>query len=66
MGYAQTVYVRENSSAAGTGMYNVTFLVNETKTKLTRNFDSPVFAKEFVRKLKHSKRCTLISSPLFE
>lgn len=60
----KTSYSKENGYPAG--MYNVTFLVNETHTKLTRSFDSPVFAREFVRKLKYSKRCTLISSPLFE
>lgn len=59
---AKTSYARENECV---GMYNVTFLVNETRERLTRSFDSPVFAKEFVRKLKHSKRCTLLSFPLF-
>lgn len=60
---AKTSYARENECPVG--MYNVTFLVNETRERLTRSFDSPVFAKEFVRKLKHSKRCTLLSFPLF-
>ena len=47
------------------GFYKVTFLVNKTNEKLQRSFDSPYLAREFVRKLKHSKRCTLVSAPLF-
>ena len=66
MAYAQTVYSETERLTAMPGVYNVTFLVNETKTRLTRSFDSPVFARKFVQKLKHSKRCTLISAPLFE
>ena len=53
------------SDEAGGGSYSVTFLVNETNTRLKRSFDSPYQAKEFVRKLKHSRRCTLVSFPLF-
>ena len=44
--------------------YKVTFL-NETNQKLTRGFDSEYLARKFVQKIKHSKRCTLISYPLF-
>lgn len=48
------------------GYYQVTFLVNATKERLTRSFDSPYFARQFVNKLRHSRRCTLISCPIFE
>lgn len=66
MAHTQTLYAEAGNKTVTYGMYNVTFLVNETKTKLTRTFDSPVFARKFVQKLKHSKRCTLVSAPLFE
>lgn len=49
----------------GKGYYKVTFLVNASRVKLTRSFDSPHLAKKFVNKLRHSTRCTLVSSPLF-
>ena len=55
-------YYAEN---AAFGYYNVTFIVNESRQKLTKCFDSPYQAKLFVNKLRHSKRCTLISYPLF-
>ena len=46
--------------------YNVTFIVNATRETLTRSFDSEYLAWKFVNKLKHSKRCTLVSYPLFK
>lgn len=45
------------------GYYKVTFVVNQTREKLTRGFDSPYGARKFVNKLRYSKRCTLISYP---
>lgn len=49
----------------GEGYYKVTFLVNASRVKLTRSFDSPYLARKFVNKLRHSRRCTLLSHPLF-
>lgn len=49
----------------GKGYYKVTFLVNASRVKLTRSFDSPYLARKFVNKLKHSRRCTLLSHPSF-
>lgn len=46
--------------------YNVTFTVNATRETLTRSFDSKYLAWKFANKLKHSKRCTLVSYPLFK
>lgn len=46
--------------------YNVTFLINETGIKLTKSFESEYMAYQFVNKLKHSKKCTLLISPLFK
>ena len=49
----------------GLGFYKVTFRENRTNRTLLRSFDSEYFCREFVRKLKHSRRCTLLSYPLF-
>ena len=46
------------------GLYRVTFM-NESGTRLTRSFDSEYQASRFVRKLKHSRTCRLVSAPLF-
>lgn len=45
--------------------YKVTFIVNKTKEKLTRVFTNEYDAYRFVNKLKHSKRCSLVSYPSF-
>lgn len=45
--------------------YEVTYIVNATGTKLKRSFDSPYLAWKFVNKLRHSKKCTLVSYPYF-
>lgn len=58
-----TYYSREIQSLPG--KFNVTFLVNASREKLIRSFDSPYQARAFVNKLRHSKRCTLISYPIF-
>ena len=47
-------------------MYDVTFLVLISNTKVTKSFTSAYLAQKFVNKLKHSKKCRLISYPLFE
>lgn len=61
-GKRNPTYYAENATF---GYYNVTFIVNASRQKLTKCFDSPYQAKLFVNKLRHSKRCTLISYPLF-
>lgn len=43
-------------------MYKVTFL-NERSQKVERSFDSLYLCWRFVNKLKHSKRCKLVSYP---
>lgn len=48
------------------GFYEVTFIVNETKARVTRRFDSPYLARKFVNKLRYSKRCTLLAYPVFD
>ncbi len=58
----QTCYTGNDTNA---GYYKVTFIVNDTRQKLTRSFDSEYKAYLFVNKLRHSKRCTLTSYPLF-
>lgn len=63
MAHFRTCYADNDT---GTGYYKVTYRVNATKKVLTRSFDSLYFARKFVNKLKYSKRCTLISYPLFD
>lgn len=63
MARSQTCYA---DADVGSGYYKVTFFVNQTGAKLTRSFDSEYLAWKFVNKLKYSKRCTLISYPLFK
>lgn len=46
-------------------MLRVVFLVKETGAIVERVFDSEYFCRRFVNKLRHSKRCRLISCPLF-
>lgn len=46
-------------------MFEVTFIVLETKTEVTKKFDSEYLARKFVCKLKHSKKCRLLSYPYF-
>ena len=51
---------------SSSGYYKVTFIVNESGVKVTKGFDSPYLARKFVIKLKHSKKCTLLSYPCFQ
>ncbi len=48
------------------GYYQVIFIIRETGQRLMRGFDSPYLARKFVNKLKHSKRCILVSYPNFD
>ena len=63
MGHAETCRVDNDT---GTGYYKVSFLVNATREKFVRSFDSEYQARLFVNKLRYSKRCTLVSYPLFK
>ena len=63
MEYAKTCYTDDDT---GTGYYKVYFLINSTKEHLVRSFDSLYLAKKFVNKLRFSKKCTLISYPIFD
>lgn len=42
----------------------VVFL-NEKGARVEKEFDSEYFCRKFVNKLRHSKRCRLVSFPLF-
>ena len=48
------------------GCYKVTFLIKETGKRFVRGFSSPYQARLFVNKLKHSKKCMVISHPIFD
>lgn len=43
----------------------VVFQIVETGARVERFFDSEYLCRKFVNKLRHSKRCRLISYPLF-
>ena len=47
-------------------MYEVTFLVLESGERVTRTFKNYLECKRFCKKLRYSKKCALISYPLFE
>lgn len=49
----------------GNGFYEVRFIVRATGIAVTRGFDSPYLAWKFVNKLRHSKKCMLVSYPDF-
>lgn len=44
------------------GFYRVVFF-SEKGEKLCKGFDSPYLCRKFVNKLRHSRRCTLVSYP---
>lgn len=47
-------------------MYKVSFIVKATNTVVTKTFTSLYKCRLFVNKLNHSKKCTLVSSPVFD
>lgn len=55
--------VRYFDDSRALGYFDVVFIINKTGHKLVKEFNSPVFARDFIRKLRHSKRCTLVSYP---
>lgn len=40
--------------------------INERGNRVEKQFDSPYLCRKFVIKLKHSKRCVLVSYPNFD
>lgn len=46
-------------------MLRVVFLVLDSGARVEKVFDSEYLCRKFVNKLKHSKRCRLISYPSF-
>jgi hypothetical protein len=45
--------------------YVVVFL-NESGVKVAKTFDSAFYARKFVQRLNHSKKCRVLSCPLFD
>ncbi len=58
-----TRYPGENKTV---GFYIVKFVVKETGKVIERGFLSLYDAKIFVNRLKHSKRCEVLSHPSFD
>ena len=52
-------------SESCSGYYEVTYIVKATGVKLVRSFDDEFACHRFVNKLRHSKKCTLVSYPYF-
>lgn len=48
------------------GFCDVVFISNDTGRKLVRQFESLYLARKFVNKLRHSKKCVLVSYPDFD
>lgn len=46
-------------------MYKVVFL-NESGKRVAKMFDSPYFARQFVNKVRRSKKLRLLYCPLFD
>lgn len=46
--------------------YVVTFLVIESNTRVSKGFDSAYKCKNFVNKVRHSKKLRLLSYPYFD
>lgn len=55
----RALYIEETPSI---GEFDVVFL-NEAGIKLVRQFTSPFLANKFIRKVRKSKKCTLVSYP---
>lgn len=45
-------------------MFEVVYRVLSTGVKATKTFDSPYLCRKLVNRLKHSKKCSLISYPI--
>lgn len=44
-------------------MFTVEYIINSSKIRVTKTFKSIVSCRNLVNKLRHSKKCTLISYP---
>lgn len=44
---------------------DVVYIVKASGTRVTKHFESPYQCRQFVNKLKRSKKCALVSYPLF-
>lgn len=47
-------------------MYDVEFIVKASGTLVKRSFSSLYKCRAFVNKLMHSKKCTIVSYPIFD
>lgn len=45
-------------------MFKVVYRVLSTGVDVTKTFASPYLCRKFVNRLKHSKKCSLISYPI--
>lgn len=59
----ETKYIEEVSYI---GDFDVVFIAKDSGRKLIRVFDSPFMARDFVNKLKRSKKCILVSYPTLD
>lgn len=61
---SETTYLSRNTPVRGA--YEITFIENKTQKALLRTFDygEELFCRQFINKLKHSKKCTLLSYPM--
>lgn len=44
-----------------TGYYQVKYIVRASGVEVTKGFNSPYLAQKLVNKLRHSKKCRLVS-----
>ena len=59
----KTFYEIDDDNTAG--YFAVFFIVKETQVSLVRRFDSPYLARQFVNKVKHSKKLQLTGTEGF-
>ncbi len=62
MARAVTVYDEQDAPY----FFNVRYIIKQTGETLIRSFESEPMAYRFTNKLKHSKRCILVSHPDFK
>lgn len=46
-------------------MFKVVYRIRESGVTVTKDFDSPYLCRKTVEKLKRSRKCELISYPIF-
>lgn len=51
--------------AGALGCFDVVFIARDSGRKLVKSFESPYLARKFVEKVRRSKKCTLVSYPIF-